>query len=117
MPEAENLHMVAEVGIALAGFSAVVVALGRRSGGPFKAGRLWLLLAQALGAVIFAFVPLLLDAAGLEPSANWRVTNGAISVFGFGILIGITSQWTVSPQYRQWSWWGFVGLTLTAIAI
>lgn len=67
--------------------------------------------------MIFAFVPLLLDAAGLEPSANWRVTNGAISVFGFGILIGITSQWTVSPQYRQWSWWGFVGLTLTAIAI
>ena len=72
MSEAENLHTVAEVGIALAGFSGVVVALGQRSGNPAGIGRLWLLLAQALGAVIFAFLPLLLESAGLEPSANWR---------------------------------------------
>ncbi len=117
MSEAENLHIVAEVGIALAGFSGVVVALGQRSGSPRGFGRLWLLLAQALGAVIFAFVPLLLEAAGLEPSANWRVTNGALSVFGFSILIGISLEQRLLLLYpRRWGWWGSFGVSLTAIS-
>ena len=118
MSEAENLHIVAEVGIALAGFSGVVVALGHRSEGGSGIGRLWLLLAQALGAVIFAFVPLLLEAAGLEPSTNWRVSNGAISVFGLSIVIGSNWQQRRSYlQYRQWGIWGGLGVTLIAIAI
>ena len=116
MSEAENLHIVAEIGIALAGFSGVVVALGHRSGRAGGIERLWLLLAQALGAVIFAFVPLLLEAAGLGASANWRVTNGAISVFGFSILIGILLE-QGSLEYRRWGWWGGIGVTLIAITI
>ncbi len=117
MSEAENLHTVAEVGIALAGFSGVVVALGQRPGAA-GIGRLWLLLAQAIGAVIFSFVPLLLEEAGLEPSTNWRVTNGAISVFGFGIVLGILMQQrSLLLQHRGWSWWGGIGVTLAAIVI
>ncbi len=123
MSEAENLHIVAEIGIALAGFSGVVVALGHRSGRTAGIARLWLLLAQALGAVIFAFVPLLLEAAGLEPSATWRVTNGAISVFGCSIIIGIfLEQGSLileqsSPRHWRWGWWGGIGVTLIAITI
>ena len=123
MSEAENLHIVAEVGIALAGFSGVVVALGHRSGRAAGIARLWLLLAQALGAVIFAFVPLLLEAAGLEPSANWRVTNGAISVFGCSIILAIVleqgSLILEQGSAGNWrlGWWGGIGVTLIAITI
>ena len=120
MSEAENLHIVAEVGIALAGFSGVIVALGHRSEGPWDIGRLWLLLTQALGAVIFSFVPLLLDAAGLEASAHWRLSNGAMSVFGFGIVIGISVEFSIFRRrslrdlVRQWSWLGGLRLWVTA---
>ena len=93
MPEAENLRIIAEVGIAIAGFSGVVVAMGRRAGrhqdAAWQVGRLWMLLIQSLGASLFAFFPLLLDTAGLDPSMTWRLCNGLGGLFGFGIFAGV----------------------------
>ena len=42
MSEAETLRLIAEIAIAVAGFSGVVVALGRRAGGSWEVGRLWI---------------------------------------------------------------------------
>ena len=76
MAEAETLRLIAELAIAVAGFSGVAFVLGRRAGDSWDVGRLWMLLVQALGAALFAFMPLLLETADLSASANWRWSNG-----------------------------------------
>ena len=104
MSEAETLRLIAEIGIAVAGFSGVVVALGRRAGGSWEAGRLWMLLVQALGAALFAFAPLLLETAGLSASLNWRFSNGALGLFNVGVIVGVAVTMRASRHYE------FIGL-------
>jgi hypothetical protein len=114
MPGAENLRVIAEVGIAIAGFSGVVVALGRRAAGresaAWQLGRLWMLLIQSLGATLFAFFPILLETAGLSPSANWRVCNGMLGLFGFGIVAGVIVTARRSRHSQVVGWPVLVGL-------
>lgn len=79
MEEAETLRTIAEVAIAIAGFTGVVVVFGSRARGDWtrvEANRLWLLLAQALIPALLSFLPLLLYSGGLESRAIWRISNG-----------------------------------------
>jgi hypothetical protein len=83
MQEAETLRTIAEVAITIAGFTGVVVVFGNRVRGEWtqsEADRLWLLLAQALMASVFSFVPILLHSAGLASQAVWRVSNGTFAI-------------------------------------
>jgi hypothetical protein len=84
---AETLRTIAEVATAFAGFSGVVVVLGHR------AQREWtyrdtmaigMLLLSSLGVVFFAFIPLLIDAAGVPV---WRVSNGLLGAYHLLFLI------------------------------
>ncbi len=80
MEQAETLRTIAEVAIAVAGFSGVVVVLGHRN------KREWtfvdtisiaMLLFASLGVVLFAFVPLLIAEVGVPV---WRISNGLLGV-------------------------------------
>ena len=121
MTGAENLRVIAEVGIAIAGFSGVVVALGRRAAGQesaaWQVGRLWMLLMQSLGATLFAFFPILLETAGLGLSANWRFCNGMLGFFGFGIIAGVIVTARRSRHYEVVGWPVLVALLIIAGAI
>ncbi len=77
MERHEILHTLAEVATAFAGFTGIVVVLGRRSIGEWRSNEktiVSVLLASSLGVALFAFVPDLGSAAQLSPSTTWRVS-------------------------------------------
>lgn len=125
MEEAETLRTIAEVAIAIAGFTGVVVVFGSRTRGEWtrlEADRLWLLLAQALLAALLAFVPILLHSGGLADQAVWRVSNGtfaiAFAALGSKILFGqgLARSSDHSPRVQWWSYSTFTASTFIAIA-
>ncbi len=72
-----------EFAIALAGFSGIVVALGKQPGRLAPADRFRLLnvLVLAFGAGFMAYLPMGLGHAGLGGSLLWRVCSGALLCF------------------------------------
>jgi len=80
----EALFTVAEVGIALAGFSGVVAILGRRSAGEWSDPdwlRFAMLLAFSFGAVVFSFLPTLILALGASPPSTWAACSLLLALF------------------------------------
>ena len=117
MAEAETLRLIAELAVAVAGFSGVAFVLGRRAGDSWEVGRLWMLLVQALGAALFAFMPLLLETADLSASANWRWSNGALGSFNIAVVAGVAITTRASQHYEFVGWGILVGLCVTQTAI
>jgi hypothetical protein len=87
---ADALGLIAEVGIAIAGFAGVVAALrapaGRMAG--YAAVRIGSLLAQSGTAVLMALVPFALHQAGLSSAATWRLSSALMLA-----LIGMMTLW------------------------
>ena len=70
----QSLQVIAEVSIAFAGFSGLIVAL-RKRGGPLtdiQKLRLGVLLGLAFGALFLALLPELLQLLGMSSSGLWR---------------------------------------------
>jgi hypothetical protein len=83
------LTTLAEVGIALAGFSGIVAVLGGRAGDTWSEVdrlRLSLLVHTSFAAVIWSFAPLLLTAADLSTAIVWQVTSGAYVAYLLVVL-------------------------------
>jgi len=73
----DTLHTLAEVAAAFAGFTGIVVVLGRGSIAEWRSvdkATVSLLLASSLGVVFFGFLPDVTVAAHLSPSSAWRVS-------------------------------------------
>ena len=84
----ESLATIAELGIGLAGFSSIVVALGYRSQrlGSLDRMRVIGLLLGSLGASLFATLPIVLADAGNAPSTIWRASSTALAAGLAGLL-------------------------------
>lgn len=83
------LTTIAEVAIAIAGFSGIVAALGGRTEGEWSEPdrvRLRLLLVVSFNTVIGSFLPLFLFAAGVVEK-TWRVTSAIWFVYIAGTLL------------------------------
>ncbi len=77
MEEANALFVVAEVSIALAGFTGVIAALRvREDWHPLDIWRVVALLLIGFGTLILALVPVALHSLGLSGSALWRASSG-----------------------------------------
>ena len=90
MDEADLLQTLAEVGVAIAGFTGVVVVLGRRARGDWSPPEIqWLhmLLLSSLCVVFFALLPVVLENAGLAPALVWRPSAGFLAVACAGIMV------------------------------
>jgi len=102
------LTVVAEVAIALAGFSSIVIALrgGIDAVTSFAYIRLWRLLETSLAAVLFALIPLALHYAGVPEPTLWRIASGGLCVYIFGAQVYMFIRW-----WAQWRSpaipWGF----------
>ena len=80
MDPSETLSTVAEVGLGLAGFTGVLVVLGRQPGrfSPAESFRLAVLLVGSLSALFLSLVPLVLRDFGLAGANLWRVSSGVM---------------------------------------
>jgi hypothetical protein len=79
----EALSTIAEVGLGLAGFTGILVALGRGSEGFSRPEvlRLLLLLVSSLGSMFLALLPFALQESGLGGTACWRISSALLASF------------------------------------
>jgi len=99
------LQTIAEVSVAFAGFTGVVVAFGRRPGQggsspdshAFRA-----MLASSLQALLFAILPFLLAACGLAAPGLWRVASAVLLVgLAFGAFMDV--RYARGTDRGQWT--------------
>jgi len=92
----ESLTTIAEIGIALAGFSGLVVVL-RRNAGPLneiEKYRMSVLLATAFGAMFLALLPAALQQLDLADDILWRTSSAFLATFSFAFILG----WVLSSR-------------------
>ena len=96
MDPQEILTTIAEIGIALAGFSGLVVVL-RKNDGPLNAiekYRMSVLLAMAFGAMFLALMPGILMRLGLSGDILWKVSSALLVVFSIIFVLA----WVLSSR-------------------
>jgi lipid-A-disaccharide synthase-like uncharacterized protein len=89
MDAPQSLQTVAEVSIAFAGFSGLVVAL-RKNAGPLtevQKYRLRVLLTLSFGALFLSMLPELLMLAGLATRKTWLVAGSVATIFSLAFLV------------------------------
>ncbi len=103
-----SLQTIAEIAVAFAGFSGLIVAL-RRNAGPLsevQKYRLQVLLSLAFGAMFLSFVPELLDYFGASPGRIWVLSSAVLSLYSVLFLIWwITASLrikTTDPEIFNW---------------
>ena len=82
----DYFYLCAEIGIALAGFAAIVVAIGQRNNGPADSVTSWyieMLVERGLAAAFFALLPVLLSGLQLNTDLIWLLSSGLFSIYGF----------------------------------
>jgi len=90
LDQAENLRAIAEVAIALAGFTGVVIVLGQRSAGSWSAAErstIRVLLESSLGAVFFALFPAIIVSSFPAPITAWRLSAGLLTVYHLAAIV------------------------------
>ncbi|MDH3748242.1 MAG: hypothetical protein OER97_08535 [Gammaproteobacteria bacterium] len=93
----QSLQTIAEISIAFAGFSGLIVAL-RRNTGPLtevEKYRLKVLLALAFGAMFLSFLPELLQDLEFGVQKIWLYASSALSLYSVVFLI-----WWISASLR-----------------
>ena len=90
MLHTSTLELLAEVSIALAGFSGVALMLGRRSSGRLsrlEKRRLSFLLELTLGVFFLSVLPLVASAASVPDRLNLRLCAAAL--LAFNVVMGV----------------------------
>ena len=97
MSEAETLTAIAELALGLAGFSAIVIALGERSGRT-SVDRLAVifLLSASFVTLFLALTPLVLVALGLSESSSFRASSAVMVIVAIVWLVAL-----VPPGFRE----------------
>ena len=96
MDGSEYMYTAAEVGVALAGFAALVISFRQREGSALSdLDRLVTanLVERGLMAALFSFLPILLFGLGLSPRWVWFFSSGAFATYGaFAVIRSIRSR-------------------------
>ena len=90
MQGSATLALLAEVFIALAGFTGIVAALGQRSAGawrPVDVIRFRAKLESSLAGLLFAIVPFGCFYIGVPESLTWRAGSALLIVYAWSIII------------------------------
>jgi len=84
----DNLRTISEVATAFAGFTGVVIVLGRRSAGGWtqpESSTIRILLEASIGVVFFSLLPPIL-VLNISSSTTWRVCTGALAIYHLVII-------------------------------
>lgn len=98
-----ELALIAELGVAFAGFLAIFLIFARREGrfSPPDSLRVRSILISSFFAVFFALLPLALSLYGMRTHTLWRIASGA-GLF-IGVLAGLAiarRQLALTPEER-----------------
>lgn len=117
----QSLQTIAEISIAFAGFSGLIVAF-RKNTGPLtevEKYRLQILLALAFGAMFLSFLPELLQNLEIEVQKIWVYASSALSLYSIVFLI-----WWISASRRImrvvpeiFNWFAFSRMAVGHVAI
>ena len=117
----QSLQTIAEIGIAFAGFSGLIVAF-RKNAGPLtnvEKYRLQILLTLALGAMFLSFLPEFLQNLEVEVQKVWVYAGSALSLYSIVFLF-----WWISASRRIvgavpeiFSWSAFSSMALGHVLI
>ena len=110
----EALQTVAEIAITLIGFVGMFIALRSERASTSRA-ELTDFLQSAIGAVVFAFLPLILNGI-LQEQALWRVSCGLFGVFHLSIWV-LSTRAHLSVRRFSGAEWSFAGVSLLVIAL
>ena len=119
MEGADALGLIAEIGIAIAGFAGVIATLRAPGGkmGSYEATRIGTLLGQSATVVLLALLPFALHFAGLSIRAIWVVSSSAMAVLVMtAVLVMLRVFKTVVPEREEDRTPGskFVGVSVIA---
>ena len=117
----QSLQTIAEIGIAFAGFSGLIVAL-RKNTGPLtdvEKYRLQILLALAFGAMFLSFLPELLQSYEIEAQKVWIYASSVLALYSIIFLF-----WWISASRRImrivpeiFNWFAFSRMAAGHVAI
>ncbi|MGH0037224.1 MAG: hypothetical protein ACQGVK_19540 [Myxococcota bacterium] len=110
MFEPQVLFTLAEIAVALAGFSAVVVLFKRRDGGEWAtadADRFHGMVLHAMAAVFFSLLPSMIDVFVARPDLVWRIASG---LFALQILLHVSVVLRLASTTGQSRYFMVVGL-------
>jgi hypothetical protein len=123
MNAADLLTTFAQLGVALAGFSGVVVALGARPTGQWSSREqqlLTILLGTGGGVILWSILPLLLLAAELSERKVWLISSGSWCLAQGAVLVvrarGLARDRDAQTQERGLVTFAFLG-GISALAI
>ncbi len=115
------LTVIAEIGVALAGFSGIVVALRQRtveSWSPAEIFRLRLMLYASVSTFLFALLPFIPYHLGASPSLTWSVSSLVLAVLFGSALILPATRTPPSRTGLSFRWWVFYSSgTVIAISV
>jgi hypothetical protein len=83
LAHSDILRLIAEIAVALTGFTGIVAVLGRRARGdwsPEEMLSLRVLIETSLTALFLSFIPDLLNMVVDSESTVWRVSNGLLGI-------------------------------------
>jgi hypothetical protein len=111
--ESEHLLLTAaEVAIALAGFTGIVVVFGSRDGrwSNVDIVRMKAALGASFGTAFLAFVPSTIHLFGIEGSLLWRISSGIFLVYVVSVIVWqlghrktlTDSDWEVLNERGRW---------------
>jgi hypothetical protein len=85
---AEILTTIAQLAVAVTGFSGIAIAFKREPGGltGFEAFRISILFANSLAAVFLALIPFAFFHLGWSEPAIWRTASGILAIFEITFL-------------------------------
>jgi hypothetical protein len=99
----EELALIAELGIAFAGFLAIFLIFARREGrfSPADSLRVRSIIVSSLSAVFLALLPLAIHLYGMEDARLWRTSS--IVALTVGVLMSVhvgRKQYALPPEDR-----------------
>jgi hypothetical protein len=106
MTEADSLIVTAELAVAIAGFSGVVVALRRRSEDPNSIAylRLWRLVESSLASIGFSLLPLVLYHFELRAPSLWSVSSAVMALYLVSIQVFTIRRFRTQLASPATSW-------------
>ena len=114
----DTLHTLAQIAIALIGFSGIVVVFGERTSARWTAEealRLYALLAPSLTVLFCCFIPILLAALLDRPETVWRIANALLGLAHGANLAGfLINTWKAKITTSQKSLAVFGGLVVAS---